>query len=36
MKKIMAVLLAGVLILGQPLSGMAVRAQENTEEGQKD
>lgn len=36
MKKIMAVLLAGVLILGQPLSGIGVRAQENTEEGQKD
>ena len=36
MKKIMAVLLAGILILGQSFSAMKVRAQESTEESQKD
>lgn len=32
----MAVLLAGILILGQSFSAMKVRAQESTEESQKD
>lgn len=36
MKKIMAVFLAGIIILGQSFSATEVRAQESTEESQKD
>ena len=36
MKKVMAVFLAGILILGQSFSALEVRAQESTEEGRKD